>query len=112
MPTSFSLTFDSTHGSLVLVAGEQIISDVTDIRITRSASGGYDCEVTRANGGAPIHLVASASTTGKLALGRANGRESPEVPGFVEVTGPAQEVLSASVREQIARGFGWKEEQS
>jgi hypothetical protein len=33
VPTFFSLTFDSVHGALVLVAGERIIDDVTGFHI-------------------------------------------------------------------------------
>jgi hypothetical protein len=99
MPTSFSLTLDSVWGSLVLVAGEEIVHDVTAVRITKSETGsGFDCEVTRAGVGAPVRLVASASPEGRLALERANGQESVSVPGFVELTTPF-----ASVQDDITR---------
>lgn len=110
MPTSFSLTFDSVHGSLVLVTGEEIIVDVTDVRITKSASGsGYDCEVTRAGNGEPVRLVAVASQAGKTALERANGRESAAVPDFVEL-GPSEPLANnSSVQDDIAKCFGLSE---
>lgn len=106
MPTSFSLTLDSTNRSLVLVAGERIIDDVTDIRITRTAAG-FDCEVVRAGGVTPTRLVASASLAGRQALERANGKLS-SVPGFVEVALPISEINSSALRQDIAALLGWE----
>ena len=110
MPTVFSLTLDSIHKSLVLVAGERIVDDVTEIRIAKAASGsGYDCEVTRAGNGKPVRLVATASAAGKAAIERANARESSGMPGFVEapVSPPVvPPVVRASVQKDIARCFG------
>jgi len=101
MPTSFSLTFDSSYNSLVLVAGEQIIDDVTELRITKTSNAaGYDCEVTRAGGG---KLVAAASSAGKFAMARANGHESEVVPGFVEVNTEVENKMQLSVADDIAR---------
>lgn len=100
MPTSFSLTLDSKYNSLVLVAGEEIICDVTDIRITKTPNGaGYDCEVTRAGGG---KLVATASSAGKFAIARAHGQESSAVPGFVEVNAEVENKMQQSVEADIA----------
>ncbi len=102
MPTAFSLTLDSTYGSLVLVAGETII-DVSEVHITRLTDGSFNCEVTRA-GGNPVRLVASASPAGRQAMERANGRLS-SVPGFVEVNAPASTTVS-SLADDIARYLG------
>lgn len=106
VPTSFSFTLDSTHGSLVLVAGENIIDDVIDLRVTRTAEG-YDCEVTRAAGGSPVRLVAAASPAGRQALERATGQISPYAPGFVEMTAPGA-ASATSLTESIAKCFGWE----
>jgi hypothetical protein len=103
MPTSFSLTFDSLYGSLVLVTAETIIDDVTDIRITKTDSG-YDCEVVRAENGTPVRLVAAASPAGRHALERANGKLS-SVPGFVEVTAPTSTTVF-SLADDIAEYLG------
>ncbi len=106
MPTSFSLTFDSTHNSLVLVAEESIVDDIVDIRITKAPTG-FDCEVTRAGGGTPVRLVAEASPAGRQAMERANGRISSSAPGFVEVSAPAATPVS-SLAEDLARCLGWE----
>jgi hypothetical protein len=103
MPTNFSLTFDSTHDSLVLVAGEAIIDDLTAVRITRTTTG-YDCEVVRAGNGSPVKLVAAASPAGKQALARAIGKLSAAAPGFVELETAA--TTNSSVAEDIARYLG------
>ncbi len=107
MPTSFALTLDSTHNSLVLVAGETILDDVTSITIHRTADG-FDCEVTRAAGGDPVRLVAAASPAGRQALSRATGQMSPSAPGFVEMTAP-NATTACSLTDGIAQCFGWKQ---
>lgn len=110
--TQFSLTFDSYYQSLVLVAGEKILDDVTDIRVSRASDGQYECEVTRAGADKPVRLVASSSPSGKRELTRATAHLSSEVPGFVEVSSSPPRPLTPttqpgpSLAEQIQSCFG------
>ena len=104
--TAFSLTLDSFYGSLVLVAAEQLITDVTEIRIAKSSDGkGFDCEMTRSGGGTPVKLVAACSAIGKELL-RANGKESVSAPGFVEVSPSNLASTKSSVTDDIAEFLG------
>lgn len=106
MPTCFSLTLDSTYGSLVLVAGESIIDDITEVRIKKAADGGFDCEMTR-GGGHPVKLLAAASPAGRQAVARATGQISSSVPGFVEMSPPTSTTVS-SLTEDVAACLGWR----
>ncbi len=104
MSSTFTFTFDTRHG-LSLVSGEAVVLDLTGVRIERRPDGAFACEVTRGEE-CPVRLVASATPEGKLALERANGRESP-VPGFVTVVEPPKATTVSALRDEIAQAFGW-----
>jgi hypothetical protein len=102
--TRFSLTFDSSYGSLVMVADERIIDDIEKVCISRpTADGAYECSIVRRGEGEPVRLVATSTLQGKDVIQRAVGRESTAAPGFVEVT---QSVEKKCVQDDIARYFG------
>jgi hypothetical protein len=103
---SISFTFDPRYG-LSLVSGEAVVLDLTSVHIDRLSDGTYSCAVTRGEE-SPVRLVATATPEGRLAVERANGRESPAVPGFVEVAVPNTTTVSSLV-EDIARHFGWEQ---
>jgi hypothetical protein len=102
--TRFSLTFDSSYGSLVMVADERIIDDIEEVRIHRPKAGGdYECSIIRRGTGEPVRLVASSTNQGRQAMERAVGSESTAAPGFVEMTASAEK---RKVEEDIADYFG------
>ena len=108
MPTSFSLTFDGRYG-MSLVAGEAVILDLTGVHIERHSDGTYSCSITR-GAETPVRLVASATAEGRGAIERANGRECPAVPGFVEAAESPSGGTASILRDEIARAFGWAPE--
>jgi hypothetical protein len=101
----FTFSFDPRYG-LSLVSGESVILDLSGVTINRLPDGTYSCAVSRGDEH-PVRLVASTTTEGRLALARANGRECPAVPGFVEVTGTAAGRPN-SLHDDIALAFGWE----
>ena len=104
MSNTFTFTFDSRHG-LSLVSGEAVVLDLSGVHIDRRPDGTFSCAVTRGADN-PVRLVASATSEGKDALERANGRECPAVPGFIE----ADVGRPNSLHDHIARAFGWEPE--
>ena len=73
--TDFSLTLGHRTDSLLLVTkdSEPIVTDATEIRVTRSAGGGFECEVTRPGPDRPVRSAAASASAGET-LERANGR--------------------------------------
>ena len=106
--STLTFTYDPRYG-LTLVTGETVVLDLVGVCIEQTSDGKFSCSVTRSDGQHPVRLVASATPEGR-AIERANGRECPAVPGFVEAADSPTVGTASVVRDEIARAFGWEPE--